>query len=525
MRTFVAAFLAAGGSLPVALAAKTYKISDGVDAAIEKIPNSFPITVTGQNGAQSYTIDEVTGTLIFADLEDGGLKISGKVMGLRKNVANGGSLSIRQGTSCVAPENVQTGAYLPDGLSKDPLLGSIYSTDSEGTAEFSIEAKDYSLDGEFPVAGMIFVMSDADTMKDIACGIIPAYGTKVVMANFPSYSTTITKITGYLEVLDALLTGATDTSMAESGITIKGVLSGLTQPLSYTNEPGLVHVHEGTVCSNAGGHYVPEGMTEDPWTGTYTVDADGKATFDLKYKDFSMSGSNPVGGRIIVLHANNNEKTPVACGVIPASGIQVNMGPALNYDCYQDGVTCNNPGQSEATKVSGYMTLSDKCFSTGGPRYHFPTCTGIAFDASKVTGLPPSVSAKGRIAIHQGTSCTAVGDQFVPAGMMDEQTEGAGTEIAFTWKKSYTTDATGKLVEPKFIVDPSEKNSFTMRGMNAVVGKTVVIYDVDGVTQLACGVIPKYDSFESKSGASSVSAFAALIMTTVAAVSGLALAF
>jgi Cu-Zn family superoxide dismutase len=98
------------------------------------------------------------------------------------------------------------------------------------------------------------------------------------------------------------------------------------------------HIHEKGDCSapdasSAGGHYAPNGnphgLPPDPKRhagdmGNITSDANGKATMEATFDNFSLSGDSPVLGRAVIVHQNKDQGTQptgdaggrIACGVI-----------------------------------------------------------------------------------------------------------------------------------------------------------------------------------------------------------------
>ena len=104
-------------------------------------------------------------------------------------------------------------------------------------------------------------------------------------------------------------------------ITMSGLLTGLggTIPAGA----GGWHIHTGFTCAVAeevGGHYFPA-MPTDPWNAvTYgPSDAQGVANIRKSMAGFSLSGTNPVLGRAVVVHDVDGAR--VGCGLIePLAG-------------------------------------------------------------------------------------------------------------------------------------------------------------------------------------------------------------
>ncbi|MGD8606729.1 MAG: superoxide dismutase family protein [Myxococcales bacterium] len=119
------------------------------------------------------------------------------------------------------------------------------------------------------------------------------------------------------------------------GVRVTAEVTGLEPNTSHG-----FHIHEKGDCSapdgtSAGGHYAPNGnphgLPPNPKRhagdmGNITADAQGKATMDETFDNFSLSGSSPVLGRAVIVHQNKDQGTQptgdagarVACGVIEA---------------------------------------------------------------------------------------------------------------------------------------------------------------------------------------------------------------
>lgn len=118
-----------------------------------------------------------------------------------------------------------------------------------------------------------------------------------------------------------------------SGVEVTGEVTGLAP-----NSKHGFHIHEKGDCSapdgtSAGGHYAPNGnphgLPPNPKRhagdmGNITADAQGKATIDETFDNFSLSGKSPVMGRAVIVHQNEDQGTQptgdagarLACGVI-----------------------------------------------------------------------------------------------------------------------------------------------------------------------------------------------------------------
>jgi Cu-Zn family superoxide dismutase len=118
-----------------------------------------------------------------------------------------------------------------------------------------------------------------------------------------------------------------------NGVRVTAEVTGLPPNTSHG-----FHIHEKGDCSapdatSAGGHYAPKGnphgLPPNPKRhagdmGNITADAQGKATMDATFDNFSLTGDSPVMGRAVIVHQNKDQGTQptgdagarVACGVI-----------------------------------------------------------------------------------------------------------------------------------------------------------------------------------------------------------------
>ena len=117
------------------------------------------------------------------------------------------------------------------------------------------------------------------------------------------------------------------TETKSGGISVYGTLTGLE---SWAK--GGIHIHSGISCDDTdgpAGHYYP-GMDPDPWlVTTYTSNTNGVATVSLELDSFSLTGTNPVAGRTVVVH--NAAGGRVACGVLDSTA-----GEVVNINSYPD---------------------------------------------------------------------------------------------------------------------------------------------------------------------------------------------
>lgn len=127
--------------------------------------------------------------------------------------------------------------------------------------------------------------------------------------------------------------GTVQFEQMDNGVKVTAEVTGLPPNTSHG-----FHIHEKGDCSapdgtSAGGHYAPNGnphgLPPNPKRhagdmGNITADANGKATMDETFDNFSLSGESPVMGRAVIVHEKKDQGTQptgdagarVACGVI-----------------------------------------------------------------------------------------------------------------------------------------------------------------------------------------------------------------
>ncbi|KAK3283016.1 hypothetical protein CYMTET_9268 [Cymbomonas tetramitiformis] len=207
---------------------------------------------------------------------------------------------------------------------------------------------------------------------------------------------------------------------------------------------GGMHIHAGTSCDEAGGHYWTPATDPDPWTTfKYSTDATGSASSDGQpiSTGYSLSANE---NHAFVLHLADG--TQAACGILQVT-LYVN-----DFGAY--------PGYSGTIKPTGVVSLYDEGEGLLKVRY-------------TLDGLEASTS--GGMHIHAGTSCDEAGGHYwTPETDPDPWT---------TFK--YSTDATGSASSDGQVI-------FTGYSLSANENHAFVIHLADG-TQAACGVLQGFE--------------------------------
>ena len=157
---------------------------------------------------------------------------------------------------------------------------------------------------------------------------------------------TLSAYPSYDGALAATIKGTIVVKDEDVGISLFGTIGG-----AESSVTGGIHIHTGVSCEDTGeqlfyhtceifgyssthfsssyhynfpstdkpgGHYYPN-METDPWNAytTYTTDEAGGASVYLALSSFSLGGTNPVAGRVVVMHNGDGDR--IACGVLEST--------------------------------------------------------------------------------------------------------------------------------------------------------------------------------------------------------------
>ena len=263
-----------------------------------------------------YSGDKIVrGTVVIQNNDvDAGILIQGTLVGLGENVTGG--VHIHSGVSCDSADYVG-GHYYPDyddTSSVDVWVTKNYTSDSNGVATVDLSAPDFTLTGNYPVAGRCLVVHD-ESGNRIGCGIIESTPGEVVqLKKYPGLSAPVDyRASGTLLVTDS----------NSGGIDITGTIGGL-EPSAQ----GGLHVHSGYTCSSdiygdqyqmsVGGHYW-EGLSSDPWTTMYSSNSNGYWHNSINRSEFTVNDAFAVAYRTVVVHMPAPSGTRLGCGVIDSN--------------------------------------------------------------------------------------------------------------------------------------------------------------------------------------------------------------
>jgi len=173
------------------------------------------------------------GTVVVQDTASG-INVMGTLTGLENSVTGG--IHIHTGVTCDDASLV--GGHYYGGDSVDPWLTTSYMTNSMGVASVELSLDDFSLGGDYPVAGRAMVVHAANGDR-IGCGVLMSTAGEVV---------TLGKYPGYNGMYENTTTGTvivTNTDDRGSmGVSIMGTLAGLEM-----DKTGGFHIHSGAYLS------------------------------------------------------------------------------------------------------------------------------------------------------------------------------------------------------------------------------------------------------------------------------------
>jgi hypothetical protein len=239
------------------------------------------------------------------------------------------------------------------------------------------------------------------------------------------------------------------TEKADGSLAVFGTLTGLEM---YAT--GGIHIHAGVSCASAsdvGGLYVPG--SSNPWTATtYSTNGVGVSNVAFSVDDFSVSGTNPVRGRVMVVHDSSG--AGVACAVLASTA-----GEVVSLNTY--------PGYSGMYQVAGTVHVK-------------PTFYGVSITGT-IGNLETSTS--GGIHIHDGYSVA------VSAGIGGLFRTGSPNPWAATM---WTTDLKGSS-EVSFMI-----TNYTLRNGQSVTNHGMVVHLSDG-TAASAGLVSTVSAVDAAS--------------------------
>ena len=243
----------------------------------------------------------------------------------------------RRRFSCAAANGV--GDHYFDGDSHDPWT-TTYDSDATGSATVNLTMPGFTMDNAMPVAYHTLVVHT--TTSKAACGLVGTPDKAFAsIGKYPGYSGELS-VSGSAFVIDS-----------SDGIYMEATVYGL--------EPSTTagfHIHAGYSCVEAedvGGHYY-EGSNDDPWSTTYTSDANGRATVKLWMTGFSLADELPISGRTVVVHSSTAK---IGCGLLePTVGEVVTVGhyPGFTGNEQVNGTVLVSPSSDgEGVNVLGTL--------------------------------------------------------------------------------------------------------------------------------------------------------------------------
>jgi|GEM_PF-621727 len=335
---------------------------------------------------------------IKAETNNGLVELTGWAEGLQYAPLEVGGFHVHAGDSC---EDAKGHLLAADGT--DSWISTtykLYEVVNDATvfvrADLHANTTKFTLD---QVQGKPVVIHDSNG-KRVACALIE----KPVLPQSVQV-TSVSKYPGYTGGVSVFVDETiTFTGGPDGLVKLTGKLSGL-----IPGNLSGIHIHEGSNCSNAGGHYW-RGSQSDPWlVSKFTPDMLGQVSLDITIPRFDLSDTL---GRVVVIHTSADK---VACGVI---------GESADTQFISTGTISPYPGMADTAdgKIGAYLSFDAGVSGT----------VSLSPDnvfSWNLEGLEADVT--GGVHIHVGTSCAEEsGAHYVQQGASDLWTDVKYTSTA-----------------------------------------------------------------------------------------------
>lgn len=406
---------------------------------------------------------EVSGSVSIEQSREGTQVLSWELRGTdsacgvvdTSGVKNACGLHVHKGTAC----EEAGGHFYADSLGEDPWAPISYVTEDGDATGRAVEVRTGVELSE--VAGRTFVVHDV-TGARVACGLLPqpskAVGPlKVVsFSPYPGYA-------GDLRVHGSVTIGESGAGTQVVSFDLKGtdLACGVVDISGVKNACG-VHIHEGTACEKAGGHYYSTALSEDPWAPIVYVTKNGGAqSQQVEVKtETELSSAN---GRTFVVH--DIEGSRVACGSLaPVALIEDSLRTAGSFQRY--------PGYTGDLNVTGTVEAWQVGTGSAASQVLRFDLTGVdsACGTANITGVGNACG----IHVHEGKDCA---DQAKVGGHYWDKS----AQASDPWKPIRYTVKEGRAVG---ITTPV----VTGFGAAGITGRSMVVHDKTG-SRVACAQI------------------------------------
>jgi Cu/Zn superoxide dismutase len=487
------------------------------------------------NGETGGNMDEVYGTITFENshLTNGKTKINYNIIGLDHqspyhswHVHEFGDLSggndngyfagghfVGSGDAKFIKDTYEV-AYIGNSGS----AGSYITTDSKGRSSGSIIDDDIQLTGLNSIIGRSIVVHGV-RMNGRGAWWSTRAASCVVGRSIPESKTNSREFEDDSGIYLAYLQpypGYNGDLIGVSGVVTVGQLDTETTVMNYelfglesTGSQGGIHIHTGTTCATAAGHYWNEKtLVTDPWTPIKYNPTTSVRTSSGAVNVITGLSLSQNKGRTVVLHDSNGVR--IACGVLGTKANSVSQlaqdaaaggsGGACNAGSYF-GVVRSIPTEVETTTneyVSGIVSLSSSGSGTDGLELYYNL-------SSLVVSMPTDgteekrlvVGEIGKIEIHEGTTCEKTGEPFINKGTLPTLTttpsassgsESVGVTAANSTVSSYVKVASKMIDGAEYALTSGTVKINNGYGFSLNAGKTVVIYSKKGL-KIGCAIL------------------------------------
>jgi len=401
--------------------------------------------------------------------------------GAGDNVTNGCGIHIHMGTSCETAAGVGGHYFDKSAVDQDPWLPTVYVSSSDGTSNENTGVQVVTGLPITDIMGKVVVIHQLATGDRIACGKIGTMtgsGPRVYAASFAPYP----GYDGDLKVEGGMTVVSHSGNASSANQSLTWSLSGLDTRCTPNAADGTlngcgVHIHVGTSCDSAGGHYFSSALDVDPWepivyvTGSVTSTLRGSGgnsgTSDQNVGVEVVTGlsAGDITGRVMVVHDVTGAR--VACCVL---GLETGAGVAAHVPSFVP-----YPDYTGSLKVTGSVGIVGSSGTDSSAKQTLAwDLAGL--DTACTAGAADSIKNGCGIHVHTGTSCdqaSAVGGHYYSEALAEDPWLPVVYEAAADGKSKQGTGVP------------------VVTGLSSadIIGRVMVVHRLADGARIACGVI------------------------------------
>jgi Cu/Zn superoxide dismutase len=317
---------------------------------------------------------------------------------------------------------------------------------------------------------------------------------------------------GYVGPLKSTVSGVVTVGQIDEDTTVLHYeLSGLE---IISGSQGGLHIHQGTTCEEAGGHYWDKSsLPDDPWTPMKHNPSTLQRTASGAMSIITGINLRSNAGRTVVLH--DSKGTRIACGVLgskASSVAELAQDAAGGGSCtgsyfgvvgaYPRPVAATAATDASGEYVSGIVSVSMYPMDASKLELYYDLSSLVVSAQIDMEEKRLVVGESGTITINEGSSCDTDATVGEPFYNKDLYPTGVNS--------TYETVAKKVIDGREFAVTNGTIIMGTGYGMSEIGQKTIVVYSSSGL-RIGCGVLG------SKASDSSLAALSALVRQGAAA--------